>query len=70
MAHPADGEAVDVTEPVVDILDRLTQTLDWGSGMFNDDELRSFFLLCDLLKFGVHPGETQNSDSTTGGGGA
>lgn len=51
----AEGEAdpIDVTEDVVGIMDRLTDTLDWGSGFFDDDDLGAFLRLADLLKIDV-----------------
>lgn len=54
-ARPLGGLPVDVTEDVVSVLDRLTETLDWGSGFFDDDDLRGFFRLTDLLKIDVPP---------------
>jgi len=58
VARPAGaglGAEIDVTEDVVSILDRLTETLDWGSGFFTDEDLIAFFRLVDLLKIDVPP---------------
>lgn len=44
-----DGQ-VDVTEDVVSIMDRITETLDWGSGFFNDEDLHAWYRLAALLK--------------------
>ncbi len=53
VAHLQGGHRQDVTEDVVSIMDRLTSTLDWGSGFFDDDDLAAFFRLADLLKIDV-----------------
>lgn len=44
---------VDITEHVVSIMDRLTETLDWGSGFFCDEELEAFCKIADLLKIDI-----------------
>jgi hypothetical protein len=49
----------DVTEEIVSVLDALTHTLDWGSGFFDDDDLRAFYTLTDLLKFDLEPPVTK-----------
>jgi hypothetical protein len=47
------GLEVDVTEDVVSVMDQLTNTLDWGSGFFDDPSLAAFLRLADLLKIDV-----------------
>jgi hypothetical protein len=51
MALPEGGQAVDVTEHVVSLLDMITQSMDWGSDFWTDSDLPSFIELCKLLKF-------------------
>lgn len=50
-----DSGQVDVTEDVVSIMDRITETLDWGSGFFSDEDLAAWYRLADLLKIDVPP---------------
>ena len=50
-AEPEGEPRVDVTEQVVDLLDMMTQSLDWGSDFWADSDLPSFIELCRLLKF-------------------
>lgn len=46
----------DVTEAVVDLLDMITQSMDWVSHFWTDHDLPSFIRLCKLLKFEEIPG--------------
>lgn len=49
--HPNDsGRPIDVTEHVVSLLDIISMSMEWGSGMYNDNDLPGFVELCDLLK--------------------
>ncbi len=50
-AEPEGEPRVDVTEQVVDLLDMITESLDWGSDFWTDTDLASFIELCKLLKF-------------------
>lgn len=43
-------DVVDITESVVDLLDMITRSMDWGSDFWCDGDLPSFIKLCDLLK--------------------
>jgi hypothetical protein len=54
-AYPIGEDPVDVTEHVVSLLDLTTSSMEWGSGLFNDEDLSAFFELCKLLKFDVAP---------------
>ena len=50
-AEPEGEPRVDVTEHVVDLLDMITMSLNWGSDFWTDTDLPSFIELCRLLKF-------------------
>jgi len=44
------GEFIDVTEDVVSIMDIVANSMDLGSGFLDEDDLRGFNRLADLLK--------------------
>lgn len=35
------------------MMDDITHTLDWGSGYFDDNSLRAFIVISDLLKIDI-----------------
>lgn len=45
------GGPQDVTEHVVTLLDAITNSLDWGSGFFNREDLVAWRALAQLLNF-------------------
>jgi hypothetical protein len=52
-----DGTRTDVTESVVSLLDMITQSMDWGSEFWVDNDLDEFIALCKMLKFEGMPDE-------------
>ncbi len=51
VAYPSSGESQDVTEPVVSLLDSIHNSMDWGSGFLNREELEAWQVLAELLDF-------------------
>src|SRR5215216_7674624 len=52
------GGSQDVTEHVVTLLDAITNSLDWGSGFFNREDLVAWKTLAERLSFDADMIET------------